>query len=401
MRCNLISTLGTLLFIATLNFSHTTLAGENLELSGIASYSKFNKEVYLASLWLERKANNSEDISTLKGGKRMEIRVTVKKWRQRNFSKMWSQGIIINNSDEFTEKFGQEINAFSTMLKGPLLYGDHIIIELMPNKLVTVSINNTKLFKTPKTEFFTGLLNAWIGNKPPSSEFKQSITHLDKQNTQTIQNIERNTQITPANPAQRNKQIRQWVATATPKAKRKTEAKPKAIPAPPKVLVPATATALAPTPAKKKIATEPKPVTKKTVVKTQAPNVKAASTAATQTISTPKAKDTAIKTDTRKPEAPKTQGAPIKNTQIADTATALPKKHITQEKLPAKENISLAITLSPEQKLANAVNTAKAVLANKALAQKKVTTEEESAAEVNFDKLISQLESEQPQENSK
>ena len=369
------------LLTAVLLLSSTIQANEKLKLSGIASFTSFNHEIYVASLWLEKTASSTSEIMSLTGPKRMELHITSEKWRQRNFAKTWSRAIIINNDENFQQSFGKEINAFSHILKGPLLYGDKIDITLIPNKQVSVTLNGTTLFTTKKVAFFDGVLNAWTGKKPPSSHFKESITQLDTGKPETNDAISRLETIAPSNPAKRSKEIKTWVTATKQKKSKKIAVKEKK----PVKSKPATIKA-AVTPTKPIITPAPTPtptIAPKAIkeVKKEPIPVKAITTAPLKSEEKPASND-----NKKAKTAPKelTTSATIPPTAASQAAPQV-------QTLPTVA----PVVIDHHQQLANDIETAKATLNLNEDTHLKNTDNETHAAEANFDDLISQLESEQ------
>ena len=229
------------------------ISHDELTLNGMASNWVLNNELYVGTLYLEATANTTDSILQASGRKRMEFRITTDKWRQRNFSKTWSRSISINIDDATQKQFSREIIRFSNMLKGPLLYGDKVTIDFTPRKHTRVYINDVQVFFTSKSAFFNAILSAWIGARPPSTDFKKQILQLDESNPDVQDAMGRYDYIRPDLEIQRKKEIQSWVA----KPKKKVAPKPKPAPAP--VTTPAPAPAATPAPAPAAIPT-PSPV---------------------------------------------------------------------------------------------------------------------------------------------
>ncbi len=468
MRCKIFSTvftkfpklsarssiLGSILSIVLLsNFSHAS-AHDDLKLSGIASYWNLNNEIYVGTIRLESPVSSAQSILEAPGLKRLEFKVTQDKWRQRNFAKTWSRSIIINNDSDFQTKYGTEINKFSNMLKDALLYGDKVTVDLTPNEGVTATVNDITLFKTNKSGFFNGLINVWVGPRPPSTTFKQEIIKLSSSSTN---NIARYEQIVPAKTEQRKNAIAAWVEP--PKKKTK-----KAKPAPVK--------ATTPKPAKAEVAASEAPKAEKTETKQvntkpAEPKVEPTPVAAEQTKNA-EPKTEAIEPETAQPAVAKPKPSesvkpaepviveaskedPIKTEALvsepevatpsiavpsvsaASTSTSEASATLTQEQAQTTPNSAMPTSddsnepknvtsesIVPEDKpntsdtpieeeppqainahetsLAAEVEAAKAALQEQALAEEAKKNTEQQAAESNFDDLISQLEEEKETE---
>ena len=168
-----------LLFICLSGIATNSLAQDSsfddLPLNGLAAFKQLRKEYYLAGLYLEAL---SQDIGSVSGKKRMEIRVTADKWSPRRFAKQWTQAILINNDQKSLDEFTDQILAFTNIPKHDLIAGDRIVINMDPNRGTIVYLNKQRMLKTSNNAFFDLLLNTWIGQRPPSSGFKSDIITL-------------------------------------------------------------------------------------------------------------------------------------------------------------------------------------------------------------------------------
>ncbi len=416
MRKTLLSIFSTLTFICC-TFPFQVLADDDLSLAGMATYSSFNKDIYFASLWLPSSSagSSAEAIQQLPGDKRMEFKVTTPKWRQRNFARTWSRALIISNSDTFQKTHAQEINAFSNMLKGPLIYGDKVTIRLNAGQNVTVAVNSITLFTTPKTAFFDGLLNVWVGNKPPSSEFKQAILSAPTSINSTAQHSARDEQITLTDPQQRQAVIKAWVNPPKPvklapvkQAIRATPKKP--VQTAPKATVTAAPKTVVQAAPKTMTQTVPKTVSEtviqtppETITSSTAEPLPVASVVNTQTAETVVVTEKTALTDSVGYEALSVKKAA--KTALTETvkreSSALDNPEAVKE-TPKETDFSREIETAPEiasitteQQLANDIATAKAELAITNNAQVTKANAETEAAEENFDNLILQLETKQ------
>ncbi|MGK0441084.1 MAG: TonB family protein [Pseudohongiellaceae bacterium] len=167
----------------TLSATHTNAqdsAFDELTMNGLASFQKLRKEYYIGALYLESSIQNEQDVITTPGDKRMDIRMLVDKWSPRRFAKEWTGAILLNNDHAVLEKLASQIQAFTSIPRNDLIKGDRITIDMAEGRHTTIYLNNHRVYRTIKNEFFYTIVNAWIGSKPPSSEFKQNILKLQR-----------------------------------------------------------------------------------------------------------------------------------------------------------------------------------------------------------------------------
>lgn len=163
-------------------FSVLALAGpvhDKLPMTGIADQWLLGREFYIGALYLQQAPKTPEEAMAMAGPKRMELRITNDKWSARQWGEMWNQMININNSGKDELKgLTDDVIGFTNLLKDALTYGDRVTIDFTPKAGVDIAVNGTVLYKSRNDRFFNALLKAWVGARPPSSDFKRNIITL-------------------------------------------------------------------------------------------------------------------------------------------------------------------------------------------------------------------------------
>lgn len=152
----------------------------DLNLNGIAAFEQLRKEYYIGALYLGWPGRDPAAIANMPGKKRMQLNVTADRWPALRFSQMWNQAITINNPSAVINANALDILAFTSIPKGDLVESDQLAIELTGNNSTLVSLNGVPALRTNGPALFTMLLNAWIGPRPPTSEFKRDILDTPK-----------------------------------------------------------------------------------------------------------------------------------------------------------------------------------------------------------------------------
>lgn len=158
------------LFLAACANSHA----QDMPLNGAAAYQDLGKDRFLAALYLEAPSNNPDTILGSSFAKRMEIRLT-SDYSKRRWVNLWMQGMAINNN---SATFNQMANALVDLFaqqKGGVKTGDVVTIDLDPDKGCSYSINGIILASDQPAKLFDLFLRAWVGQVPPSSEFREEI----------------------------------------------------------------------------------------------------------------------------------------------------------------------------------------------------------------------------------
>jgi outer membrane biosynthesis protein TonB len=144
-------------------------------LNGVANFVELKRSIYLAGLYLEAPSQSAEDVMRSDQDKEMVIKVTAKKWSPRRFGRQWNKGLLINNGEEQLEQYSEQVIEFNNLLKDNLVQGDELRIKRIAKGGAVIEVNGEALLNIKEAGFFEFLLNAWLGNKPPSSGFKADL----------------------------------------------------------------------------------------------------------------------------------------------------------------------------------------------------------------------------------
>lgn len=163
------------LFVLPLLLSSALLKAEPM-LNGISSHSELGQEQFIGALFSETISNNADTLLAANQPMRIEMKVLSEDGLSaRRFSRMWIDGMAINNSPSVLTEQANNIVKLDSLFKGRLVKGDHIIFKLTPGKGVDVSVNKVVLGNIANDRFFSLLLSSWIGKVPLSSDFKDNM----------------------------------------------------------------------------------------------------------------------------------------------------------------------------------------------------------------------------------
>lgn len=145
-------------------------------LNGLASHQELGNEQFIGALFLESSQDSASGVLSSEGSKRMEMRITSNDGiAARRFSRMWIEGVSINNSGSALTAQADNMVEFSNLFRGRLRQNDIVAITQEPGTGVTVELNGVELGVIEDEAFFDLLLKAWIGNVPLSSTFRNSL----------------------------------------------------------------------------------------------------------------------------------------------------------------------------------------------------------------------------------
>lgn len=153
----------------------TQAYGSDLRLVGMAEFSELRRPYYIGAFYTDSVSEGAALASPQGARKRMELRVVAARWSQRRFSAQWSQSFFINNSQQQLLQFSDELLKFQALPGDELLRGDRIVIEAGRDGIATLSVNGIEQFRAARPGFLELLLAKWMGEKPPTTEFKQGI----------------------------------------------------------------------------------------------------------------------------------------------------------------------------------------------------------------------------------
>jgi protein TonB len=166
---------------------------EDLSLNGISPYIQLRNEYYMGALYQEYTSADADTLLNADSIQRMQLRITIDRWSPRRFARQWNQLILINNEQATINTFANQILAFIDMPKEELIAGDIINIDRDPELGTSVYLNDSKVLHVANNDFFTLLLSTWIGQRPPSSDFKNNLLTLtsDSANTEQLKRFQR------------------------------------------------------------------------------------------------------------------------------------------------------------------------------------------------------------------
>jgi protein TonB len=145
-------------------------------LNGISSHQELGQEQFIGALFSETISNNADTLLAANQPMRIEMKILIEDGiSPRRFSRMWVDGMAINNSPDVLTSQADNIVKLDSLFKGRLMKGDHVIFKLTPGKGVDVSVNNSLLGNIQNDKFFSLLLSSWIGKVPLSSDFKENM----------------------------------------------------------------------------------------------------------------------------------------------------------------------------------------------------------------------------------
>ncbi|MES2424792.1 MAG: chalcone isomerase family protein [Pseudomonadota bacterium] len=153
------------------------LQGSKLQLNGAGVRTKVIFKVYVAGLYLNKKAATPAEVLAATGPKRMSLTM-LRDIDAGELGKLFTQGVEDNTAKSEMSKLIPGLIRMGQLFadQKKLKSGDNVLIDWVPGTGTTLTING-KLqpdpFKEP--EFFTALMRIWFGDKPADAGLKEAL----------------------------------------------------------------------------------------------------------------------------------------------------------------------------------------------------------------------------------
>ncbi len=144
-------------------------------LNGLAAYQEFGKEKYIAAFYSDTLTSDSNEAISSDQHKRMELRITAKRYSARSLNNGWIEGMAVNVPGSVLGQYADDMVSFTKFVKKKLVAGDRLTIESIPTEGTRVSVNGIELGTIAAPEFFGLLMRTWVGSVPVSSDFRSGI----------------------------------------------------------------------------------------------------------------------------------------------------------------------------------------------------------------------------------
>lgn len=163
--------------IAGINIPNTVSHSEQstkLLLNGVGIRTKFVFDIYIGSLYLEKKQTSTSAVYSSPGEKRISMHFLYDKIEKEKLVSGWNEGFENNNSKKELEKFNKQIYQFNSYFDD-VKKGDVVNINFIPTTGTRVIINDNSKGLIEGDDFFVILLKIWLGEEPADEELKEAM----------------------------------------------------------------------------------------------------------------------------------------------------------------------------------------------------------------------------------
>ncbi|KQY80208.1 MULTISPECIES: chalcone isomerase family protein [Roseateles] len=158
------------------------LGGSTLALNGTGKRQVAIYPLYLAALYLPRKATTPEAIYAQPGPKRLEMRIViplVKDVSTQEFVKAINKGVQRNTTEAEQAALADRVKQFNAAISevGRVKKGDLLVVDYLPAQGGTVLMVNGKPWGKPieGQDFYTAFLKVFIGDRNSDAHLRAGL----------------------------------------------------------------------------------------------------------------------------------------------------------------------------------------------------------------------------------
>ncbi len=158
-----------------------TLAGQSksLILNGAGIRTKFIFDIYVAALYLEKKADSVQKIAQQSGEKSVQMFFLYDEVSKEKLISGWNSGFENNLTKQQFQQMKVDLKQFNSFFHG-VKKGDIIKLNFIPAQGTSVVINNKIMGNISNNNFFNALLSVWLGDDPADEDLKNAmLSHND------------------------------------------------------------------------------------------------------------------------------------------------------------------------------------------------------------------------------
>ena len=145
-----------------------------LQLNGMGYRTKFVFDIYVGALYTESKVESRDAAQALTGPKRVVMHIVFDEVEREKMTNGWNDGFEENNSDEQLEKLQARLKTFNSYFPD-LKENDVLLYDYIPGSGTRVTINGEVKGVIEGADFFTALLDVWLGEEPADDDLKDAM----------------------------------------------------------------------------------------------------------------------------------------------------------------------------------------------------------------------------------
>lgn len=151
--------------------------GAQLQLNGAGTRYKFVVKVYVAGLYLAKKASTPDEVINQPGPKRLIVTM-LRTIDSRELGKLLTRGVEDNMGKASMSKLIPGLIRMGEIFAAqkPLVAGDQFMIDWVPGSGTVITVKDVvqgEPFQEP--EFFKALMMIWLGSSPADYKLKEAL----------------------------------------------------------------------------------------------------------------------------------------------------------------------------------------------------------------------------------
>ncbi len=145
-----------------------------LQLNGMGYRTKFVFDIYVGGLYTESRVESRNAVQALKGPKRVVMHMVYDEVERKKIINGWIDGFEDNNSEKQLGKLQARLNKFNSYFPD-LKKNDVLLFDYIPATGTRVTINGEVKGVIKGADFYTALLDVWLGEEPADDDLKDAM----------------------------------------------------------------------------------------------------------------------------------------------------------------------------------------------------------------------------------
>jgi len=146
----------------------------SLLLNGAGVRTKFFFDIYIGSLYLNKKSHDPAEVISLDGPKRISMHFLYDEVSKEKLVKGWVDGFKNNHTPSDYEKLKPDLKRFNTLFQN-VQKNDVLDLDYAPSQGTIIYHNKKRLGSIKNPNFYNALLKVWLGDDPADSSLKQAM----------------------------------------------------------------------------------------------------------------------------------------------------------------------------------------------------------------------------------
>ena len=159
---------------------NVTLSGTDvsLQLNGMGYRTKFVFDVYVGALYTQSKVSTRDEVQALAGPKRIVMHMVYDEVSREKMADAWNEGFAENNTEQQFKQLQSRLAEFISNFPD-LKMNDVVLLDYVPGSGTRLTINGKEIAVIEGADFYSALLDVWLGDEPADEDLKQAMLGAD------------------------------------------------------------------------------------------------------------------------------------------------------------------------------------------------------------------------------